>query len=399
LPYEEQTPYRAAGQIVRNVAGIFENDRVDVARSKLATAVEELFPTPEATEATRYLSLLLGLGLDAPPDQAIHLLFTMRMLVEHLAQREPVLLVFEDVHWADDALLDLIDYLVSHVRDARVVVLALARPEFLETRRTWGGGMVGQTTLPLEAISDADSKAVASAILPGTADATIERVVSVAEGNPLFLEELVASVADDVSNEELPPTVRAAIAARIDALPGPARTALLHASVIGPSFWRGVLSGIGELEAVDEALDGLEERGLILRRSQSQIEGDVEFSFKHVLIRDVAYELLARADRRERHARVAQFFEERTAELGEAAAALARHWRDAGDPERALGYFIRAGEQAERGWAKDQAAVLYKEALDLVPDGDGAQLTDLRRRLALARAAAVHIPDARQLMR
>src|SRR6058998_3622664 len=106
------------------------------------------------------------------------------------SRREPLLLVFEDVHWADDALLDLIDYLVSHIRDARVVVLALARPEFLETRRTWGGGMVGQTTLPLEALSGADSTAVATALLPGTAPATIERVVSVAEGNPLFLEEL-----------------------------------------------------------------------------------------------------------------------------------------------------------------------------------------------------------------
>ena len=96
---------------------------------------------------------------------------------------------------------------------------------------------------------------------------------------------------------------------------------------------------------------------------------------------------------------VAEFFEESTAELGEAATALARHWRDAGDGERALGYFIRAAEQAERGWAKDQAAILYREALDLAPEEDGQQLADLRRRLALARAAAVHIPDARQLMR
>jgi hypothetical protein len=95
---------------------------------------------------------------------------------------------------------------------------------------------------------------------------------------------------------------------------------------------------------------------------------------------------------------VAEFFEESTAELGEITTALARHWRDAGDPERALGYFIRAGEQAEHGWAKDQAAILYKEALDLVPQDDSETLGSLRRRLALARAATVHIPDARQLM-
>jgi tetratricopeptide (TPR) repeat protein len=95
---------------------------------------------------------------------------------------------------------------------------------------------------------------------------------------------------------------------------------------------------------------------------------------------------------------VAEFFEATTSELGEVATALARHWRDAGDPERALGYFIRAGEQAEHGWAKDQAAILYKEALDLAPEEAGPRLADLRRRLALARAAAVHIPDARQLI-
>src|SRR5439155_1055775 len=105
-----------------------------------------------------------------------------------------------------------------------------------------------------------------------------------------------------------------------------------------------------------------------------------------------------RATRRERHARVAEFFEESTAELGEAAAALARHWRDAGEPERALGYFIRAAEQADQGWAKDQAAILYREALDLEPEDDET-LALLRRRLGVARAAALHIPDARQLMR
>ena len=98
----------------------------------------------------------------------------------------------------------------------------------------------------------------------------------------------------------------------------------------------------------------------------------------------MAYELLPRAGRQERHARVAEFFEDSTAEVGEAVAALARHWRDAGDPERAIRYFVEAGEQAERGWAKDQAVILYGEALELVPEGDGDQLVQMRRRLALA---------------
>jgi predicted ATPase len=209
-------------------------------------------------------------------------------------------------------------------------------------------------------------------------------------------------VAESASSAEgpLPTTIRGLLAARLDALPAAERALLLDAAVVGKTFWRGALDRIAAgKDGLPELLGALERRDLIMRDTGSIIEGEQQFSFKHVLIRDVAYELLPRADRRERHARVAEFFEESTAEVGEVVAALARHWRDAGHPERALGYFIRAAEQAERGWAKDQAAIIYREALDLVGEGDAKELALLRRRIALARAAAVHIPDARQLMR
>ena len=383
LPYEEQTPYRAAGEMVRHVAGIFERDPVDVARAKLGDALEDLFPPGEVADATRYLSLVLGLGLDAPADEAIHLLFTMRMLVEHLAERQPVLLVFEDVHWADDALLDAIDYLVSHVRDARVVVLALARPEFLEAGRTWGGGMVGHTTLPLEPLSGDDAKAVAAALLPEADPSTIARVVSVAEGNPLFLEELGASVADEVSGDELPSTVWAAIAGRIDALPPDARVALLHASVIGQDFWRGVLEGTGELAEVDEALEALESRGLILRRSQSQVEGDVEFAFKHVLIRDVAYGTLPRGSRRDLHAAIARFLEETSTDPADLGWLLAHHWREAGEVDAARGYLLGAADRARDALAVEETYDLFTRALDLATTDEDRRRIRLRRGLVL----------------
>jgi class 3 adenylate cyclase/tetratricopeptide (TPR) repeat protein len=387
LPYEEQTPYRAAGEMVRHVAGIYERDPVEVARSKLAGTLEQLFPPAEVADATRYLSLVLGLGLDAPPDEAIHLLFTMRMLVEHLAERQPVLLVFEDVHWADDALLDAIDYLVSHVRDSRLVVLALARPEFLEVRRTWGGGMIGHTTLPLEPLTALDSEAVATALLPGAEGSTIDRVVSVAEGNPLFLEELVAAVADDVSRDELPSTVWAAIAARIDALPQDARAALLHASVIGQTFWRGVLDGTGRMGAVDEALEALESRGLILRRSQSQVEGDVEFAFKHVLIRDVAYGTLPRGSRRELHAAIARFLEETSTDPADLGWLLAHHWREAGEVDAARGYLLQAAERARDTLAVEETYDLFTRALDLATTDEDRRRIRLRRGLVLVELA------------
>ena len=383
LPYEEQSAYRAAGQIIRDVAGIFENDPAEEARAKLGASVRNLFPETEATEATRYLSVLLGLGLDKPPGDATHLLFAMRMLIEHLAEEQPVLVVFEDVHWADDPLLALIDYLVSHVRDARVVLMALARPEFVETRQVWGGGMVGQTTLPLEPLRDADATAVVSSLLPTAEPSEVERVVSAAEGNPLFLEELVASVSDRISIEELPSTVRAAIAARVDALPSGMRAALLHASVIGQTFWRDVLVGTGELEEVEAALDGLEARGLVQRHHQSQVAGDAEYAFKHVLIRDVAYGTLPRATRRRVHGAVAAYLERALAEPTDLAWILAHHFREGGELDAARRYLVVAAEQARDALAVDQAHDLFTRALDLATSDEERREIRLRRGIAM----------------
>jgi class 3 adenylate cyclase/tetratricopeptide (TPR) repeat protein len=383
LPYEEQTPYRAFGEILRRAAGIFENDPVEVARDKLAAHVSSVFPSAEATEATRYLSLLLGLGLDEPATEAIHLLFATRRLVEHLAEREPLVLVFEDLHWADDALLDLIDYLVSHVSDRRVLFLALARPEFLETRPTWGTGMAGQTTLPLEPLTPDEATEVVASLIAEAVPSTVAKVVATAEGNPLFIEELVASLADETATGELPATVRAAISARIDALPSVARTTMLRASVIGSTFWRGVLEGIGDADDVGASLQALEARGLIQRRSQSRVEGDVEFAFKHALIRDTAYGTLPRATRRELHASTARVIEASAHDPAELAWILAHHWREAGEPARAAEYLLGAADRARDALAVEETYDLYTRALDL------AQTDDDRRRIRLRRALAL----------
>ncbi len=387
LPYEERTPYRALGQMVRHTARIYEYDAVEIARNKLADTVGSLFPSEEAGEATRFLSLLLGLGLDEPADESIHLFFAARRFVELLAEREPLLLVFEDLHWADDALLEVIDYLVSHVQDVPVVFLALARPEFLETRPTWGAGMMGQTTLPLEPLTPDEATAVVSSLLADGGSPTIERIVTTAEGNPLFLEELVASLADEAGSEKLPATVRAAISARIDALPASARAALLHASVMGQTFWRGVLASAGEIEDVDLALEALEARGLILRRPQSQVLGDVEFGFKHVLIRDVAYGTLPRAARRKLHAATAQAIEKSTTDPADLAWILAYHWREAGEVAAAIEYLLAAAERARDASAVEETYDLFTRALDLATTDEHRRGIRLRRGLALVQLA------------
>jgi hypothetical protein len=140
--------------------------------------------------------------------------------VEQVALERPTLFVFEDIHWADNAQLDLLEYLATHVRGAPAVFLALARSELLEVRPSWGSGVLGHTTIPLEPLSPVDAASIASYLLSGGGDlSSVERLVAVAEGNPLFIEELAASLLERGPSDELPMTVRRAIASRIDALP------------------------------------------------------------------------------------------------------------------------------------------------------------------------------------
>jgi len=161
-------------------------------------------------------------------------------------------------------------------------------------------------------------------------------------------------------------------------------------------FWSDVLAALNPDPDVERTLDELERRDLIRREPSSIIEGQQQYAFTHVLIRDVAYELLARTDRAQRHRVVAEFFERSTGASGQAMGALARHWLGAGENERAIDQLTRAAEQAERGWAKDHAVLLYREALELVPDTEAKRRTALLRRLAIASAASFHLPDVRR---
>jgi predicted ATPase len=197
----------------------------------------------------------------------------------------------------------------------------------------------------------------------------------------------------------LPTTIRGIIAARLDALPPAERAVLLNASVAGRVFWAGALRRMSDdHEALAAALEELERRELISRQAVSAFEGQQQYTFRHVLVRDVAYELLPRAARRERHQEAALFFEAvGSAESGEVGAALARHWRDAGNSEKAIDYLVSAAEGAEHGWAKERAALLYREALTLVPETDGSRRRDLTLRIAVAETATYHVADARLL--
>ena len=396
LPYGEVIPYGAFATQVKQVARIFDTDEAETACKKLDQAVAELLGD-EAGDASSHIAMLIGVGREGGVGDRQTLFFSARRLIEALAQERPTVLIFEDIHWADAGMLDLLEVLASRVRDVPLLLLALARPDLLERRQSWGGGLPGFTALPVEPLSEEHAKELAAQVLlqmqkPGQQSGEIGLV---GEGNPLFIEELAASVAEHAkaTAAELPTTIRAIVSARLDALPPGERTVLLDAAVVGKVFWTGALERMssGQLDLA-ELLDSLEGRDLIRREPVSRLRGDQQFSFKHDLIRDAAYATLPRPQRRKRHAEVAAFLE--TSETPAAASALAQHWREAGEDRRAADYLVIAGDQAGRGWAKEEAVGLYQQALDLIGDEDPELRRKVTQRQAVAAVAVVHVSDA-----
>jgi class 3 adenylate cyclase len=396
LPYGTSTPYGPFAQQVKQFAGIYASDDEKASLEKLGTAVAAIVPD-DAREIANHLELLIGLNAEGEVADRQILFYAARRFGESLARTGPTVFVFEDIHWADAGTLDLLEVLAARLRDVPVLLLALARPGLLLERPGWGGGLPAYTALSLEALAQEDARELAQMLLGNGSNGTdAARVAETAEGNPLFLEELAASVVEGQADvaRELPTTIRELVSARLDALPAVERTVMLDAAVVGKTFWRGALERMAEGGAdLWEVLDSLESRDLIRREPFSWIEGEEQFSFKHVMIREVAYATLPRATRKDRHAAVAEFLEAATAAAAATATALAQHWREAGRDDRALDYLLLAAEQAGRGWAKDEAARLYGEALELVPESDDARRREIARKRALALASLVHVAD------
>ena len=403
LPYRESTAYAALTFQLKQLCGIFETDSVETALGKLEESVSTLLPPSEARDVTRHLGILLGLDPSGTVADREILFFSIRSFIEAVARDQPTMLVFEDLHWGDEALLDLVELLAARLRDLPILVLVLARPELLDARPGWGGGLLSHTALPLRPLDKSDATSLAAQRLADAGAAEeAERaadLAAVADGNPLFIEQLAAALAESGDPAAaLPTTIRELIAARLDALPASERAVLLDAAVSGRVFWRGAIERMtADPELLNAALGQLEHRELITRQTISAFEGQQQYSFNHVLVRDVAYELLPRARRQERHREIALFLEEVSGEFGEAGAALARHWRDAGNAARAVDYFVGAAEVAEHGWAKERAASLFREALQLVSEDELDRRRELTRRLALAEVASTHVIDVRIL--
>src|SRR5205823_465891 len=222
---------------------------------------------------------------------------------EQLADAQPLVLVFEDVHWAEEPLLDVIEHLARSLREVPVLIVALARPELLDARPAWGGGIRTASAVDLAPLGGTESEELADALLSRGNVSAAERgpLLARAEGNPLFLEEIVQTLREGCGLDGIPETLQALIAARIDRLAADEKRLLQSAALVGRVFWQGALESLAPDLEVAELLDAVCGRDFLLREERSTISGDVAFRFKHGLIRDVAYSGMSKARRAQEH--------------------------------------------------------------------------------------------------
>jgi class 3 adenylate cyclase/tetratricopeptide (TPR) repeat protein len=308
LPYGEGVTYWPLAEMVKASSGISDDDPLDDAHRKLRDCCED-----EAV--ADLLGLAVGV-LEAVEGERSQqdISWAARAWAEQLAQAQPLVLLFEDVHWGEEPLLELIEQLASSVRDAPLLLLALARPELIDLRPTWGGGRVRSTTLELEPLQ-AEESAELVAKLTADLDLPLDvaTVLAKTEGNPLFVEETVRMLAEHPrSGERIPDTLQALIAARIDRLPAAQRVALQRASVMGRIFMRGALAHLSpEIDDVGHCVDELLLRDLVVREPRATISGEEAYKFKHVLIREVAYSALSKGARADLHHAFAEWLAQR----------------------------------------------------------------------------------------
>jgi class 3 adenylate cyclase/tetratricopeptide (TPR) repeat protein len=313
LPYGEGVTYWPLAEMVKCAAGIVDDDPLDVAIEKLRSFCED-----------EVVADLLGLAsgvLEAVQAERSQqeIAWAAREWAQRVAQEQPLVLIFEDIHWAEEPLLELIEHLVTWVREAPLLVISLARPELLDIRPGWGGGRVRATSIELEPLGPAESEELVEALVSEGELTAEERqaVLAKTEGNPLFLEETVRMLAEDGAQGigRIPDTLQALIAARIDRLAPEAKALLQRAAVVGRIFWQSAIEWLSpELETLEQHLDDLRLREFVLDEPRSSIRGETAFKFKHVLIREVAYGGLSKSARAEHHARFAEWLKERAGE-------------------------------------------------------------------------------------
>jgi class 3 adenylate cyclase len=381
LPYGERASFWALGEIVKAHAGILESDDTATAEEKLVAMVEPLGEGEQERDwLARHLRPLLGLETAGQTDRD-EAFAAWRRLLEAAAEQRPLILVFEDLHWGDDGLLDFVDHLADWATTVPLLIVATARPELLDRRPGWGGGKRNALTLSIGALSNDETAQLLQRLLDRPvldADAQ-QAVLQRAEGNPLYAEEYARMLAEhDGGDLPLPETVQGLIAARIDGLTPAEKSLLQNAAVIGKVFWPGALA-----ESDDQVLHALERKEFIRRDRRSAIAGETQYAFLHALVRDVGYGQIPRSERAEKHRRAAEWLASLAGDRAEDhAEMLASHYREALTLSEAAGLdvtalrepaqraFADAGQRALSLGASATAYELAQEALALTDAGD-----------------------------
>ena len=341
LPYGEGAAFWALGEMVKAQAGILENDPPDDVSRKLAETVAQHVEESERSWIETKLRPLVGLGSEETGGSREESFSAWRRFLESLAEHRPLVLVFEDLHWAGDELLDFVDELPDWVEDAPLLVLCTARPELLDRRPGWGGGKRNALTISLAPLASDETAQLIAALLDRSVlpAETQTALLLRAGGNPLYAEQFARMLAEGGTvGDALPETVQGIIAARLDSLAEEEKRLLQDAAVLGKVFWAGSLASItgSEQTAVEQHLRTLGRKEFIRRERRSSVEGELEYAFNHVLVRDVAYGQIPRSERAAKHRRAAEWIES----LGRAddqAELLAHHYLSALELARASG--------------------------------------------------------------
>jgi class 3 adenylate cyclase/tetratricopeptide (TPR) repeat protein len=405
LSYGEGVAFWAFAEMVKAQAGILDTDDAEAAAQKLHEAAEVAGDDAAWVEA-RLRPLV---GLDAEPSARDESFAGWRRFVEALADRRPTVLVFEDLHWADDDLLDFVDELVEWLDDVPLLVVGTARPELFDRRPDWGGGKRNAVTISLAPLGDDDTarllaSLLARSVLPAEQQ---QALLARAGGNPLYAEQFARMLDERGEVSELPETVQGIVAARLDSLPPGEKALLLDAAVLGKTFWVSALGG----DDLEPQLRALQRKEFVRRERRSAVGSETEYVFTHMLVRDVAYGQIPRAERAAKHEAAARWLESLTDRSEDLAELLVHHYLAAievsraagvdatGLVEPAIGVLLDASERALRLNAVARAQQYASTLLELLSADDvrrGAALLALSfAELHLGESAASeHVAEA-----
>ena len=399
LPYGEETPFWALAEIVKAHAGILRTDDPKTAEGKLRRAVRHaLAGEDEAAWVEQRMRALIGLSAD--DHGRLEAFAAWRRFFEALAAQRTVILVFEDIHWADEGLLEFIDHLTAWATAAPLLILCTARPAIFERHPGWGTAHANSSVVTLTPLADDETVSIVAALLGEGVPETVEReLLAHAEGNPLYAGEYARMLVDRgflrrdddgawqiEPHQELPlpESIQAIIAARIDALPPEEKRLLQAAAVVGRVFWLGAAATLTGLPhyVIGERLERLERKGFLRRDRASTVGGEAQYSFHHVLVRDIAYGQVPRGTRAEDHTHAAEWLEALKIDRADLTELVAHHYQcalelaqAAGRPTAELGRHTRralrqAADRAAALHAWTTAKRLYEQALAIWPEDD-----------------------------